>query len=160
MIDANDWSWDQHYETGRQCLERKSFDEAEAALVSALRLAEEFGENDPRLPQTLNMLARVHRAQRRFVAAAAMLQQLAALLERTVGGEHPQLAGVLANLAELYAVMGEREEELALRERVLDLRRRLGENDSAIVAKMEERIAQYQGSLGLRPDSPVNSMAP
>jgi tetratricopeptide (TPR) repeat protein len=92
-------SWKLLYETGRQALQDRKLQVAEQSFSAALQLAEDFAAGDPRLAATLNALARIYSLQRRYLAAAALLNRLLEVTERTLGPTHVQVAGVLTNLA-------------------------------------------------------------
>jgi tetratricopeptide (TPR) repeat protein len=121
-VDTSPNSWKLLYEAGRQALQNRKLQEAEQSFSAALQLAEDFAAGDPRLAATLNALARIYSLQRRYLAAAALLNRLLEVTERTLGPTHVQVAGVLTNLAEMYTHLGAAREELELRERVLGIR--------------------------------------
>ena len=124
MVEIPSNSWKLLYESGRQALQDRKLPDAEQSFSAALQLAEDFPAGDPRLAATLNALARIYSLQRRYLAAAALLNRLLEVTERTLGPTHVQVAGVLTNLAEMYTHLGAAREELELRERVRQLRDR------------------------------------
>ena len=140
MIETQTQSWEELFTAGRQALELKRYADAEQAFSSALEMAEDLEGSDSRLSISLNALARVYSQQRRFLASASLLQRLLAIKERELGDQHPQLAGVLSNLAEMYAHLGEAGEELELRERILRIRRGASDADDRSLGKLGERI--------------------
>src|SRR4030095_12551226 len=140
-------SWKLLYEAGRQALQDRKLQDAEQSFSAALQLAEDFAPGDPRLSATLNALARIYSLQRRYLAAAALLNRLLEVTERTLGASHVQVAGVLTNLAEMYTHLGAAREELELRERVLRIR---GEAPNAAIASLQrvwERVAELRAVL-------------
>ena len=58
MSDTLTERWDALIEVGRRFLAEQQFDRAEEAYAAALRCAESFGDDDPRMATTLNGLAR------------------------------------------------------------------------------------------------------
>ena len=136
-------SWKLLYEAGRQALQDRKLQDAEQSFSAALQLAEDFAAGDPRLGATLNALARIYSLQRRYLAAAALLNRLLEVTERTLGPTHVQVAGVLTNLAEMYTHLGAAREELELRERVLRIR---GEDANADIASLQ-RVWACDASL-------------
>src|SRR5262245_18427638 len=52
--------WEAHRDTAVQAWREGRLAEAEQALLAALKQAERFGTDDPRLPQTLNVLAHLY----------------------------------------------------------------------------------------------------
>lgn len=93
--------WEALTEAARRCVAEKQFDKAEEAFLAALREAEQFGDADPRVAVTLNALARVYHRRSKFFPAAALLHRLLGIKEREHGEDHPELAGILSNLAEI-----------------------------------------------------------
>ncbi|MBC7790462.1 MAG: tetratricopeptide repeat protein [Anaerolineae bacterium] len=140
MTETIETRWEKFSEAGRECASAKQYDKAEEAYLAAMRAAEHFGDDDPRLPATLNALARVYCMRNKFFPAAALLHRLVAIAERTLGDQHPRVAGVVANLAEMYARLGDIRQELTLRERAHAIRKNSGESDDASLAKGYERL--------------------
>lgn len=147
MVEIPSNSWKLLYESGRQALQDRKLPDAEQSFSAALQLAEDFAAGDPRLAATLNALARIYSLQRRYLAAAALLNRLLEVTERTLGPTHVQVAGVLTNLAEMYTHLGAAREELELRERVLRIR---GEDPNADITSLQrlwDRVAELRAVL-------------
>jgi tetratricopeptide (TPR) repeat protein len=140
-------SWKLLYEAGRQALQDRKLQDAEQSFSAALQLAEDFAAGDPRLAATLNALARIYSLQRRYLAAAALLNRLLEVTERTLGPTHVQVAGVLTNLAEMYTHLGAAREELELRERVLRIRGEDANADIASLQRVWDRVAELRAIL-------------
>jgi len=147
MADTSTHSWKLLYEAGRQALQARKLQEAEQSFSAALQLAEDFAGGDPRLAATLNALARIYSLQRRYLAAAALLNRLLEVTERTLGPSHVQVAGVLTNLAEMYTHLGAAREELELRERVLSIRADDANADATSVQRLRDRIQELRAAL-------------
>ena len=147
MADTSTNSWKLLYESGRQALQARKLQEAEQSFSAALQLAEDFPGGDPRLVATLNALARIYSLQRRYLAAAALLNRLLEVTERTLGNNHVQVAGVLTNLAEMYTHLGAAREELELRERVLTIRADDPNADANALQRLRERVAELRAQL-------------
>ena len=144
MADTSTNSWKLLYETGRQALQNRKLQEAEQSFSAALQLAEDFAPGDPRLAATLNALARIYSLQRRYLAAAALLNRLLEVTERTLGPTHVQVAGVLTNLAEMYTHLGAAREELELRERVLSIRDGDPNADANSLQRLRDRVVELR----------------
>ena len=154
MVEIPINSWKLLYESGRQALQDRKLQDAEQSFSAALQLAEDFTAGDPRLAATLNALARIYSLQRRYLAAAALLNRLLEVTERTLGPTHVQVAGVLTNLAEMYTHLGAAREELELRERVLRIR---GEDPNADITSLQrlwDRVAELRAILISQESSP------
>ena len=147
MADTSTNSWKLLYEAGRQALQSRKLQEAEQSFSAALQLAEDFAPGDPRLAATLNALARIYSLQRRYLAAAALLNRLLEVTERTLGPSHVQVAGVLTNLAEMYTHLGAAREELELRERVLAIRGDDPDADAGSLQRLRERVTELRSML-------------
>ena len=147
MADTSTNSWKLLYESGRQALQSRKLQEAEQSFSAALQLAEDFPAADPRLAATLNALARIYSLQRRYLAAAALLNRLLEVTERTLGPTHIQVAGVLTNLAEMYTHLGAAREELELRERVLAIRGDDPTADTTSLQRLRERVTELRATL-------------
>jgi hypothetical protein len=140
-------SWKLLYEAGRQALQDRKLQEAEQSFSASLQLAEDFPVGDPRLAATLNALARIYSLQRRYLAAAALLNRLLEVTERTLGPSHVQVAGVLTNLAEMYTHLGAAREELELRERVLSIRADDPNADATALQRLRDRVDELRVTL-------------
>jgi hypothetical protein len=147
MADTTINSWKLLYEAGRQALQDRKLQDAEQSFSAALQLAEDFAAGDPRLAATLNALARIYSLQRRYLAAAALLNRLLEVTERTLGPTHVQVAGVLTNLAEMYTHLGAAREELELRERVLRIRGEDPNADMTSLQRLWDRVAELRAML-------------
>jgi tetratricopeptide (TPR) repeat protein len=147
MADTSTNSWKLLYEAGRQALQDRKLQEAEQSFSAALQLAEDFAAGDPRLAATLNALARIYSLQRRYLAAAALLNRLLEVTERTLGPSHVQVAGVLTNLAEMYTHLGAAREELELRERALGIRADDPNADAATLQRLRDRVSELHALL-------------
>ena len=153
MADTSINSWKLLYEAGRQALQARKLQEAEQSFSAALQLAEDFAPGDPRLAATLNALARIYSLQRRYLAAAALLNRLLEFTERTLGPNHVQVAGVLTNLAEMYTHFGAAREELELRERVLAIRADDPNADVTALQRLRERVTELRSALAAQESS-------
>ncbi len=69
--------------------------------MAALKEAEKFGDQDPRLATSLNNLAELYRAQGKYEQAEPLYQRALAIAEKVLGPEHSQVATVLENCAAL-----------------------------------------------------------
>ena len=147
MADTSPTSWKLLYEAGRQALQARKLQDAEQSFSAALQLAEDFAPGDPRLAATLNALARIYSLQRRYLAAAALLNRLLEATERTLGPAHVQVAGVLTNLAEMYTHLGAAREELELRERALAIRGEDPNADAGSLQRLGERVTELRAML-------------
>jgi len=69
LVIADEARWVQHMRAGVAAYQRGDDEEAVGQTEAALKEAEDFGEQDPRLASTLNNLAFLYYAQGRYVKA-------------------------------------------------------------------------------------------
>ena len=156
---AQNTLWDRYNAAGMQAYQQGNYAEAEKQLSAALREAEKFGPQDPRLATSLNNLAGLYQTQGKYAEAEPLHRRSLAIVEKALGPEHPAVATSLNNLAGLYSDQGKYAEaeplykrSLAILEKALGpehpnvaqslenyaaLLRKMGRNDEA--AKMEAR---------------------
>ncbi|MEE8612593.1 MAG: tetratricopeptide repeat protein, partial [Nitrospirales bacterium] len=84
--------WDNHLNAGDGLFQQGRFDDAEKELKAAVQLAEQFGEEDPRLTKTLTKLAMVYDAQGQYDKAEPLLQRTVSLNEKALDPKDPELA--------------------------------------------------------------------
>lgn len=94
-------AWEFYMRTGMAAYEQANYAEAEKQLSAALKKAEDFGPQDPRLAGTLNNLAEVYRAQGKYTEAEPLYQRAVVIAEKALGQNHSYVARVLANYAAL-----------------------------------------------------------
>ena len=71
------------------------------SFQAAVKEAEAFGQQDPRLATSLNNLAELYRLEGLFVDAEPLYKRSLAIREKALGPEHPQVATSLENYAML-----------------------------------------------------------
>ena len=94
--------WDKYIDAGGKAYEQGKYAEAEKQFTAALKEAENFGEQDPRLATSLNNLALVYHDQGKYAEAEPLYRRSLAIKEKALGSEHPRVATSLNNLGELY----------------------------------------------------------
>ncbi len=97
---GNDWR--KLCETARQASVAANFSYAETLWVAALQEAEEFGESDERLIQTLEGLAEAYRKQGKFRQAEKPARQVLETYRQLHGNDHLRTAMAAHNLAAIY----------------------------------------------------------
>lgn len=95
-------SWEQEHAAGMDALKRELFEEAEKHLFIALKEAERFGSQDPRLLQTLDDLADAVKRLEKLRQADRYYRRALALREKVLGNDHPDVGRSCYNLGELY----------------------------------------------------------
>ena len=74
--------WDRYVDRGDLLFQQGRFKEAKEQYTAALKEAETFGEQDPRLPRTLTKLAGIHDAQGEYEQAEPLLSRAVSLNEK------------------------------------------------------------------------------
>ena len=119
-------SWQECIDAGNEAYENGRIAQAETHFKRAMELAEQFPEDDLRLPATITNLAAIYQVQGKYAFADSLYKRSLVLYERAHGRQHPDVALNLHNLAVLYSAQrkfAEAEplfrESLAIRESVL-----------------------------------------
>ncbi len=111
--------WDTYTDAGVRAYKKGNYLEAERQLKAALKEAEGFGPQAPRLATSLNNLAELYRAQGKYAEAEPLHKRALAISEKALGPEHPHVATSLNNLAALYNAQGKYAEAEPLYKRSL-----------------------------------------
>ena len=98
--------WETYMAAATKAYQQGNYPEAEKQLGAALKEAEGFGPQDPRLATNLNNLGELYRLQDRYAEAEQHYKWALAVLEKARRPAHPQVATSLNNLAALYHAQG------------------------------------------------------
>ena len=112
-------SWEKVHAMASEAFQQGRYEEAEKRWASALRKAEKFEPEDPRLATSLDRLAFFYGTQLKYVEAEPLYQRLLALREKVLGPIHPDVAATLGSLAKLYQAQGRYAEAEPLYKRAL-----------------------------------------
>ena len=130
--------WQHQMAAGFKAYQQGQEANAERFYLAALAEVENAGPEDPRLAATLNTLAVLYHAQRKYAQAESFYQRVLRLLEQTIGPEHPTLATTLNNLAVVYEAQGKYDMADPLYQRALTLlERTLGPEHPNLAAALE-----------------------
>jgi len=103
---AQEGTWERHLTiasiANRQCRHADALEHAQAAL----KLAESFGPDDPRLARTLDSLAEVYQDQGHYAETEPLLKRALPIYEKAYGPEDPHVVKTLDNLVALYQAQG------------------------------------------------------
>lgn len=114
-----DGNWGKYHDSGWAAFKEKNYVDAEKQFLDALKEAERFPNDDPRLRLTLNTLAEIYRDQAKYSEAEPLYLRVLERDERVLGAEHPNVAASLNNLANNYRVLGKYAEAEPLYQRAL-----------------------------------------
>ena len=95
--------WKQLVETGMAAHGEDRIAEAEVKFLSALEIAESFGEQDERLALSLNNLAAIYHTQGKYKMAEPLYIRSLEIKKAVHGDVHAEIALNLHNLAVLYS---------------------------------------------------------
>ena len=116
--------WETYMAAGDKAYHEGDYPEAVKEWVAAVKEAEGFGPQDPRLATSLNDLGEVYLLQGRYAEAEPLLKRALAIRENALGPEHPKVATSLNNLAEAYRYRERYAAAEPLHKRALAIRRR------------------------------------
>jgi len=134
-------SWESYNAAGLEAHEQARYAEAEELYLAALEEAEQFGDQDPRLADSLNNLAFSYHGQGKYVEAEPLYQR-ALEINEALGREDPSTAINLNNLAELYLRQGKYAESEPLYQRALAIYEKiLGPDDPKLANLLEDYAA-------------------
>ncbi len=111
--------WQSYMAAGGKAYQQSNYPEAEKQWAAAVKEAEGFGPQDPRLATSLNNLAALYHDQGRYAEAEPLYKRSQAIWEKTLGPDHPDVAPSLNNLALLYYNQGRYAEAEPLNKRAL-----------------------------------------
>lgn len=135
---AQDARWEHYMAEGAKAYQNGQETDAERFYLAALEDVGSASSEDPRLAVTLNALAVLYHAQRKYAQAESLYQRVLKLLEQTVGPEHPTLATTLNNLAIVYEAQDQYSMAEPLYQRALTLiERTLGPEHPNLAAALD-----------------------
>jgi tetratricopeptide (TPR) repeat protein len=113
-----------------------------AFLTAAVKEAEHFAPEDPRLATSLNNLAALYQAQGKYAEAEPLHKRSLAIREKALGPEHPDVAETLNNLAGLYVAQGKYVDAEPLYKRALAIgEKALGPEHPNVATSLENYAA-------------------
>jgi len=124
QVSAQDAGWEYYMTEGAKAYQDGQETNAEMFYLAALENLQKAGTKDPRLAATLNALAVLYHAQKKYAQAELLYKQVLQLLEQTIGPDHSTLATTLNNLAVVYEAQGKYTEAAPLYQRALALMER------------------------------------
>ena len=138
QVSAQGTRWEHYMAEGAKAYQDGQESNAEMFYLAALENLQNAGPEDPRLAATLNTLAVLYHAQKKYAQAEPLYQQVLKLLEQTVGPDHPTLATTLNNLAVVYEAQDKYAEAAPLYQRALALiERTLGPDHPNLAATLD-----------------------
>jgi tetratricopeptide (TPR) repeat protein len=148
---AGEAAWERYNQAGVSAYQRGDYAEATKQFEAALKEAQDFGEQDPRLATSLNNLAGLYYFQGRYGETEPLFKRALAIYEKALGPEHPQVAESLNNLAVLYYGQGRYGEAEPLYKRALAIyEKALGPEHPHVATSLNNLAGLYyfQGRYG------------
>jgi len=125
--------WQMYTDSGKAYFRLRQYRESENMLSAALQVAEQFGPQDPRLAVSLNNMARLRQAQKRYGDAEQLYNRALLIAETERGREHLDTAVCLSNLAGLFQVEGKYvDAEAAYKEAMAIMEKALGPEHAGV----------------------------
>ena len=84
--------WETYTDAAKEAHEQGNYTKAEKLWVAALKEAEKFGPQDPRLATGLNNLAALYDTQGKYGEAELLHKRSLAIKEKVLGPDHPNVA--------------------------------------------------------------------
>jgi tetratricopeptide (TPR) repeat protein len=138
QVSAQGTRWEHYMAEGAKAYQSGQETNAEMFYLAALEHVQNANPEDPRLAATLNALAVLYHAQRKYAQAEPLYQRVLKLLEQTIGPDHPTLATTLNNLALVYEAQDKYAEAAPLYQRALALMERtLGPDHPNLAATLD-----------------------
>ncbi len=141
-------TWENLNKAGLAAYAKGDYTEAEKQLKAALKVAENFSDEDSRLTLILNNLAEIYQIQNKYAEAEPIIKRSLAIAEKTFGPSHPNVAANLNNLANNYRIRGMYAEAEPLYKRVLDIWEKTLEQDNPLVLFALENYANILQKVG------------
>ena len=118
---AQDARWQSHMDAAVEAYVEGDYADARERFEAAVKAAEAFGSEDPRLATSLNGLAEVYRTQGRYAEAEPLHERALAIREKALRPDHPAIIQSLNNLAGVYWGHGKSAKAEPLLKRVEEL---------------------------------------
>ncbi len=145
---AQETRWDSIMADAAKAYQQADYAEAEKLLLAALKEAEKFGDQDPRLATSLNNLAVLYFGQSKYAQAEPLYQRALAIREKTLDPAHPDVAQSLNNLALLCDAQGHYAQAEPLYQRALAIREKTLGPENPRVADTLENYAVLLQKMG------------
>ena len=140
--------WQRHTDAAVRSYERGDYAQAEMAAQAALREAEKFGPEDPRMATSLKNLAAVYSSQGRDAEAEPLYTRALAIGEKVLGPEHPGVADILTDLGVDYMLQGQYSRAEPLLRRALTIREKALRPEHVNVGQSLYNLASLYGRQG------------
>lgn len=130
-------NWQQCMDEGAKLFERRRLAQAEVMFLEAMKIAESFQEDDPRLATSLNNLAALYHSQGKYAFAEDVYKRALVRNEKLYGEKSAEVARIFFNLAVLYSAKAAYDEAESNYKTSLAIKEELfGVNDKELLANL------------------------
>ena len=140
---AQEALWKTYMEAGEKAYDGERYQTAGIMFAAAKAEAEHFGPDDPRLASTLEKLADVLRAQKRFPNAESLYERALAIQEKRLGPGHAEVAAARHNLVDYYSEQRKYPKADLLYEKAIALLEKQPEAGTGTLPKLLGEAAEY-----------------
>ncbi|GAF82286.1 unnamed protein product, partial [marine sediment metagenome] len=138
---------------GARAYREGRYSDAELIWLEALAESEAYGDEDPRLAQSLHMLANLAVQQERYDDAVPLYERWMDVRERGFHPEDAVFADGIEALAGIHMIQGRYAEAVPLYERAVAVRENDTSMDNIALADSLENLAAAYEAVGRRDDS-------
>ena len=141
-------TWERALDDAERAYLQGRYDEAERLLAGAVRQAETFGPNDPRLARTLTTQATLYRLLGRYGDAEPLYLRAIGILEKAAGREDAALVGALNDYGFVRQYQGRYTEAGEIYHRALDIAAKSLPQEHPVVATVLTNLASLYQAQG------------
>lgn len=142
-VSAEEVRWERYVKAGIAAHQQGDYKEAVRQTQFALKEAEDFGEEDPRVATTLHNLAEYFRLQDRYDEAESMHKRALTIRVNALGPVHPDVGESLHNLALVHKAQGRYDEAESTFERAIAI------DEKALGREHLDVATDFDGLAGL-----------
>ena len=150
---AADGEWEKQAAEGVTALHQGRYADAQPLFENCLKLAEAFGEKDPRLSIALNNLGNLMENQARYAEAEPLLKRALALREKLFGPDKAEVAESANNLGMLYDRMNRFADAEVLLKRAVAIADKVSGLDSDDAGASRMNLATHYKGLSKWPEA-------
>ena len=137
--------WQRYDQSADTALREGELEKAHRSCEQALKSAQQFRPDDPRLAHTLNILANVYRAQGNYGQAEPLFRQALQIRAAALGADDPDVAASEDSLGRLYQAEGRyRQAEPLFKQALATKEKSLGPDSPDLVGSLKSLALLYQ----------------
>lgn len=149
---AQETRWQELMDSAGKLAQQKHYKDAEKQYKAALREAEAFGKQDPRLAKTLLDFATLYLSQRKFENAAPLCRRALTISESLQSPNDPKLISLVGRLADIERLVGKPDKAELLYQRAVDMTEKAFGAEHLEVAGVLDYLAMFYYFEGILPE--------